>query len=140
LVFDAETEELAWSLFDKRNDSFLEGVRPIAFETHPDGSTDRLFVQISEFHGFVVVDFETGTEIRRIELPEVPPEQRDPGPFNAAPAHGIGVDPNGETLWVTSRLNSYVYAYSLPELDYLGGVPTGNHPDWLTFSPDGRFV
>lgn len=139
-VYDAETETLAWSLFDKRNDSALEGVRPIAFETRADGSTSRLFVQISEFHGFVVVDFDTGRELRRIELPEVPPDERDPGPFNAAPAHGIGVSPDGETLWVCSRLNSHVYAYSLPDLAYIGGVETGSHPDWLTFSPDSRFV
>jgi YVTN family beta-propeller protein len=140
MVYDAATEALAWSLFEQRNDSALEGVRPIAFETRADGSTSRLFVQISDFHGFVVVDFDTGAEIERVELPTVPPAQRDPGPFNAAPAHGIGVSPDGMTLWVCSRLNSHVYAYSLPELALLGGVETGNHPDWLTFSPDSRYV
>lgn len=140
VVYDAQTEELAWSLFEQRNDSALEGVRPIAFETNADGSTSRLFVQISEFHGFVVVDFDSGTEVARVELPSIPPEDRDPGPFNAAPAHGIGVAPDGQTLWVCSRLNGYVYAYSLPDLSYLGGVPAGSHPDWLTFSPDSEFV
>jgi len=140
VVYDAKTEELAWSLFEQRNDSSLEGVRPIAFETHADGSTSRMFVQISEFHGFVLVDFDSGSEIARVELPSVPPEDRDPGPFNAAPAHGIGVAPDGQTLWVCSRLNGYVYAYSLPDLAYLGGVAAGNHPDWLTFSPDSEFV
>ena len=139
-VYDTGTEALAWSLYDKRNESTLEGVRPMAFETRPDGSTSRLFVQISDFHGFTVVDFDSGREITRIELPEVPPAQRDPGPFNAAPAHGIGVAPDGETLWVCSRLNGHVYAYSLPGLSYLGGVQTGDHPDWLTFSPDSRYV
>src|SRR5215813_3654510 len=49
-VFDQKSDEPLWSLFN-------EGVRPIAFETNPDGSTKRLFVQLSEFHGFVVVDF-----------------------------------------------------------------------------------
>lgn len=140
LVFDAATESLAWSLFDKRNDSSLEGVRPIAFETRADGSTSRLFVQISDYHGFVVVDFDSGTEIERKELPEIPASERNPGPFNGAPSHGIGVAPDGRTLWVCSRPNSRVYAYSLPDLELLGGVPIGTQPDWLTFSPDGRFV
>jgi YVTN family beta-propeller protein len=140
VVYDTGTEELAWSLFEQRNDSALEGVRPVAFETDADGSTARLFVQISEFHGFVVVDFDSGQEIARVELPSVPAEQQDPGPFNAAPAHGIGVAPDGETLWVCSRLNSHVYAYSLPDLTYIGGVEVGSHPDWLTFSPDSQFV
>ena len=37
-------------------------------------------------------------------------------------------------------MNSYVYAYSLPDLEYLGGVHVGSHPDWLTFSPDSKYV
>ena len=132
-VYDADTEERLWSLFD-------EGVRPIAFETGENGATKRLFVQLSEFHGFAVVDFEKRTELARISLPEIPEEERDPGPFNRAPAHGIGVAPDGKTLWVCSRLNGYVYAYSLPELDYLGGVVAGEHPDWITFTPDSKFA
>jgi len=132
-VYDAKTEERLWSLFD-------EGVRPIAFETNEDGSTRRAFVQLSQFHGFAVVDFNARAEVARIELPEIPPEDRDPGPFNNAPAHGIGVAPDGQTLWICSRLNGHVYAYSLPELEYLGGVATGDHPDWITFTPDSRFA
>jgi YVTN family beta-propeller protein len=139
-VIDAATEEIVWSLFDRRNESPLEGVRPIAFETNPDGSTKRLFVQISEFNGFVVIDFATRSEVRRIALPDVPVEEQGEPPFNGAPAHGIGVAPNGETLWVASRINGYVYAYSLPEVEFLGGVRVGSHPDWLTFTPDSRFV
>ncbi len=132
-VYDSETEERLWSLFE-------EGVRPIAFETNEDGSTKRLFVQLSEFHGFAVVDFENHEEVARITLPEVPPEEQDPGPFNNAPAHGIGVAPDGKTLWVCSRLNGYVYAYSVPELGYLGGVAVGSHPDWITFTPDSKLA
>jgi YVTN family beta-propeller protein len=37
-------------------------------------------------------------------------------------------------------MNGHVYAYSLPGLEYLGGVDVGSHPDWLTFSPDSKFV
>jgi YVTN family beta-propeller protein len=140
LVFDARTEALAWSLFAPRNDSTLEGVRPIAFEVGEDGATKRLFVQVSDYHGFVVVDFAAGREIERIDLPEVPLGERNPGPFNAAPSHGIGVAPDGRTLWVCSRVNSQVYVYSLPDLELLGGVGVGSHPDWVTFSPDSQFV
>src|SRR5688572_21201305 len=49
-VIDQKTDEPLWTLFE-------EGVRPIAFEANPDGSTKRLFVQISELHGFAVVDW-----------------------------------------------------------------------------------
>ncbi len=139
-VFDAQTGELAWGMYPPRNEGELEGVRPIAFETNADGSTRRLFVQISDFHGFTVVDFETQEELTRIELPERPAEKQEPGPYTQAPAHGIGVSPDGRTLWVCSRVNGEVYAYSVPELDYLGFVEVGSHPDWLTFTPDSRFV
>ncbi len=132
-VIDAETEEPIWKLFD-------QGVRPMTIETNPDGSTDRLFVQLSNFHGFVVVDFDERREVNRVELPEIPPEQRATGTFNNAPAHGIGVAPDGNTLWVTSRLNRHVYAYALPSLEFLGGVEVGDDPDWVTFTPDSKTV
>ena len=55
-------------------------------------------------------------------------------------AHGIGVAPDGKTLWSTSRMNSHVYVYSLPDLRLLGGVPTGTDPDWITFTPDSKLA
>jgi YVTN family beta-propeller protein len=140
VVYSTETEELHFSMYPPGNDSSLEGVRPIAFTTKPDGSTDKMFAQLSEFHGFTVVDFDSMEEVARVELPSIPEEERAEGPFNAAPAHGIGVAPGQNSLWVCSRLNGHVYAYSLPDLEYLGGVPVGSHPDWITFSPDGRFA
>jgi len=133
MVFDTKTDEHLWSLFD-------QGVRPIAFETNPDGSTKRLFVQLSDFHGFAIVDFAQRKEVSRVTLPEIPAAQRDPGPFNGSPSHGIGVAPDGKTLWVTSRTNQRVYAYSLPDVKLLGEVPVGKRPDWITFTPDSKTV
>ena len=133
-VIDAATEEPLWSLF------FNDGVRPMAFETNPDGSTKRIFVQISLFHGFAVVDFEGRKEISRITLPDVPPEQRHLDTLQGSPSHGIGVAPDNKTLWVCSKINSQIYGYSLPDLKLLGGVHVGDHPDWLTFTPDSKRV
>jgi YVTN family beta-propeller protein len=139
-VYDAATLEPAFALYPPRNDSVMEGIRPVAFETNPDGSTKRAYVQISDFHGFMVVDWATQTEVARVELPAIPEPEQAEGPFNNAPAHGIGVAPDGQTLWVCSRLNSVVYAYALPDLEYLGGVAVGSHPDWITFTPDSRYA
>jgi YVTN family beta-propeller protein len=133
-VIDAATEEPVWSM------SFDNGVRPIAFDTKPDGSTKRLFVQITNFHGFYVVDFDTRKEVGRIRLPDLPLEKQHLDTLQGSPAHGIGVAPDGKTLWVCSKVNSHVYAYSLPDLTLLGGVHVGDHPDWLTFTPDSRRV
>ena len=133
-VIDQKTEEPIWTLFE-------EGVRPMAFETNPDGSTKRIFVQLSNLHGFAVVDFAQRKEVARVELPnDIPAEKVDKGPFNASPSHGLGVAPDGRTLWVTSRPNARVYAYSLPDLKLLGAVDLGGRPDWVTFTPDSKQV
>src|SRR4051812_25338218 len=132
-VIDAKTHEPAWTLFS-------EGIRPIAFDTNADGSTKRLFVQLSEVHGFAVVEFAQRKEVGRVMLPEIPEAQRDKGPFNGAPSHGIGVAPDGKTLWVASRPNGMIYAYSLADLKLLGGVSVGGRPDWVTFTPDSRRI
>src|SRR5204863_5183406 len=103
------------------------------------GSAKRLFVQLSDFHGFAVVDFAQRKEIARIELPnDLAPDKVDKGPFNASPSHGIGVAPDGKTLWVTSRPNARVYTYSLPDLKLLGHEDLGGRPDWVTFTPDSK--
>jgi YVTN family beta-propeller protein len=133
-VIDAASEEPLWSLF------FDEGVRPMAFERNPDGSTRRMFVQLSLFHGFAVVDFERRREISRVTLPDVPAGKRHLDTLQGSPSHGIGVTPDNRTLWVCSKVNSHIYGYSLPELSLLGGVHVGDHPDWLTFTPDSKRV
>ena len=66
-VIDAKTEEPAWDL-----DMGL-GVRPMTFATNPDGSTKWIFVQMSGFNGFAVVDFATHKEVKRIQNPDLPP-------------------------------------------------------------------
>ena len=133
-VIDQATDEVLWTLFNV-------GVRPMAFETNADGSTKRIFVQLSDFHGVAVVDFAQRQEVSRVELPnDIPADKVDKGPFNASPSHGLGVAPDGKTLWVTSRPNARVYAYSLPDLKLLGGVDVGGRPDWVTFTPDSKQV
>jgi YVTN family beta-propeller protein len=133
-VIDTRTDEPVWTL------TFDNGVRPIAFERNADGSTRRMFVQISNFHGFYVVDFAARRELQRIALPELPKEQQNWDTLQGSPSHGIGVAPDGRTLWVCSKVNHAVYAYSLPDLTLLGGVEVGHHPDWLTFTPDSKRV
>jgi YVTN family beta-propeller protein len=127
-VIDAQTLEPVWEL------PFDRGVRPMAFERGADGSTSRIFVQLSGFHGFAVVNFATHQEVARIKLPDTPTGGTAQG---GAPSHGIGVSPNNKTLWVDSSLANAVFVYSLPDLKALGYVRTGQVPDWLAFTPDG---
>lgn len=138
-VVDTATEKLVFALYPPATQG--AGIRPITFDTNADGSTRNIYVELSDFHGFTVVDFASQQEVKRVALPEVPVDQRVPeGTYNRAPAHGIGVAPDGNTLWVCSRLNGHVYGYSLPDLQLISSVPVGDHPDWITFSPDSRFA
>ena len=58
-MIDQKTEEIVWTL------PTAEGVRPMAFDTNPDGSTKRIFVQLSGFNGFITVDFDDPQDRRQ---------------------------------------------------------------------------
>jgi YVTN family beta-propeller protein len=131
-VIDTETDQPVWSIH------FEGGVRVFCFEANPDGSTKRMFTQVTNLHGFAVIDWASRKEVARIKLPELPPAERNSEGIQGAPAHGILVSPDGKTLWSTSKINSHVYAYSMPDLKFLGGVKVGLVPDWITFTPDSK--
>jgi YVTN family beta-propeller protein len=115
------------------------GIRPMTFDVNPDGSTRHIYAQLSNFNGFGVVDFDTRKEVRRIEYPELPADERTPG-HGGNTAHGIGVTPNNEYLVANSSLNSSVYVYTLPELDLVGVVVVGDSPNWITITPDSKYA
>ncbi len=146
-VVDLATEQVAWQV------KFDQGVRPMTFETGPDGSTSRIFLQLSNLSGFAVVDFAARKETTRIKFPD------QPGGFGViegrvgagAPAHGIGVAPDGKTLWVNSHVANAVFVYALPDLKLFGHAELpqlklegrqaiGAIPDWLTFTPDSKTI
>jgi YVTN family beta-propeller protein len=144
-VVDLQSDQVAWQLKLDR------GVRPMAFERNPDGSTRRIFAQLSGFNGFAVVDFAKRAEVARIKLPG------QPGGFGilegraGTPSHGIGVAPDGKSLWIGSTFANALFKYSLPDLALLGHcslplvhppghAPTGGVPEWITFTPDSKFV
>jgi YVTN family beta-propeller protein len=131
-VFDAQTEQPAWTL------EMDLGIRPMAFAANPDGSTKWIFVQLTDFNGFAVVDFATRKEINRIKNPDLPPGKATV-PEGSDPSHGMAVTSDGKTLVVCSRLNNYLYAYSLPDLKVLGGAElSGKGAGWVTLTPDGK--
>jgi len=144
IVVDLRTEQSVWDMtFDKETRAF-------AMESGPDGSTSRIFVQFGHYSGFGVIAFATHKEVARIEIPTESKESESEAPHigdrrvstggTVSPSHGIGVNPDGKTLWVNSGANRSVFVYSLPELKLLGQVPTGGHPAWINFSPDGTMA
>jgi YVTN family beta-propeller protein len=131
-VIDTKTDEVVWTLKE------TAGIRPMTFDTNPDGSTKRIFVQLSDYHGVVVVDFAQRKEVARFEHAAVPGAETHTDGLQGAPAHGLGI-PDGQHLWSTSKVNGYAYVYNLSDLKEVARVFVGQHPEWFTFTPDGRF-
>jgi YVTN family beta-propeller protein len=96
-----------------------------------------MYVQLSELHGFIELDLETGEETARIEWPD--DGTRPPG-FESTiltKCHGIGITPDGSELWAASNLEGNVRIYSLPALDELAVIEVGIMPNWVAFTRDG---
>jgi YVTN family beta-propeller protein len=131
-VIDTATDETAWTLTLDR------GIRPMAFAKNPDGSTKWIFVQLSDFNGFAVVDFQAQKEIRRLPNPPLAPGKSEVT-GGADPSHGMAVTPDGKTLVVCSRLNNELYSYSIPDLTLIGRAYLGGQgAAWVTLTPDGK--
>ena len=144
-IIDLRTDQAAWTV------KFESGVRPMAFETNADGSTRRIFAQLSGFHGFAVIDFARREQVAQIKLPDQPGGYGIAEGRSGVPSHGIGVAPDGKSLWINSTLANAVFEYSLPdlqlighaqlpELQPLGRARSGAVPEWITFTPDSKRV
>jgi YVTN family beta-propeller protein len=142
-VIDLQKEEVAWDL------DLGKGVRPMTIETNPDGSTKRVFAQLSELNGFTIVDFASRKQVATIEVPTLPDSPEVISHRLDSPSHGIGVSPDNKTLWVTSIIANAVFAYDLadmkvkghvmlPEIKVAGRKPMSSVPNWVTFTPDGK--
>ena len=131
-VIDTATNAVVWTL------PMEAGIRPMAFTRNTDGSTKEIIVQLSDYHGFAVVDFVARKETKRVALPDVPGQEKETQGIQGSPSHGLAITPNGKILWATSKYYDYVAAYSLPDFQLLKVVPVGLHPEWLTIPPDGK--
>ena len=132
-VIDASTDEVAWGIP-------LDGhrVRPMAIESNSDGSPNRVFAQATRLNGFFVVDWDRREAIDFISPPPLPVSQQNFDGIQEGTGHGLLVLPDQSALWYASRLDSRVYAWSLPDLEFLGGIDVGPSPQWLTATPDSR--
>ena len=131
-VIDTRTNEVTWRLV------LSPAPSPMAISSNPDGSTKWIFAQNGTLNGFAVLDFATQAKINEIKLPEIPAEKqnRHGGP---SVSHGIVLTADQKTLLVNSRLNSTLYAYSVPDLKLLGGAALGGKgAGWLTITPDDK--
>jgi len=129
-VIDAKTEKPAFTIEPG-------GVpRPMIIDANPDKSIRRLFVQLSDLHGFEVIDWATRKVTQKVMLPKAPPEARPLIP--ATFSHGMAISPDHKTLWVDDMLNNTVNVFSMSDLKPVAVIPVGRGPDWMVFTPDGK--
>ena len=107
--------------------------RPYAVEK--DGK--RMYVALTDFHGFAIADIPQRKVIARVELPPAPPSTCVLEPHT--PTHGLELSPDGKELWVTSLADSGVYVYDIATRKLSNDIHTGACPNWIAFSPDGRY-
>jgi YVTN family beta-propeller protein len=108
---------------------------PRPYAVTKDGNT--IYVALTDLHGFVVASAPEGKVIAKVELPAAPPENCPLEPNT--PTHGLELSPDGRRLWVTSLADGLVYVYDAASRKLLGHVVVGKCPNWITFSPDGKY-
>lgn len=97
-----------------------------------------LYVALSDFHGFEIVNIPDKKEIARVDLPPAPPADCALEPHTET--HGLALSANEKELWVTSLSDNGVYVYDIAAKKLSKEIPTGECPNWIGFSPDGKYV
>lgn len=100
----------------------------------------KLFVALLGLHGFAWAELASGKQVGRVERPLPPPEKRSK--FAYMNTHGLELRPGDRELWVTSFIGNGLMVYDVTgdAPSYVTTVAVGDAPNWLTFSPDGKFA
>lgn len=111
---------------------------PRPYVVTKDGRT--MYVALSDLHGFAIVDVATNRVIQKFRMPaeNLTPRPHPFEPINTL-THGLGLTPDETELWVTSLLDDCMYVYNIATKKIVARVPTGVAPNWVTFSPDGKY-
>jgi YVTN family beta-propeller protein len=96
-----------------------------------------LYSALTDFHGFVIASLDGNSALRRVELPPAPPSACALEPHT--PTHGLEISPDGKEVWATSLADNGVYVYEVGTGSISSEIPTGKCPNWITFSPDGKY-
>jgi YVTN family beta-propeller protein len=108
--------------------------RPIAV----DRDEKTLYVALSGFHGFVIVDIPSRKVVHKVEFPALPPNT-DLRPLLNTATHGLTLTADGKELWAASVPTGSVYVYDVPSGKVSPAIAVGQFPNWIAFSPDGRY-
>lgn len=142
-VIDARTDTVVWGMeltghrqYGRNNHE----VRPMSFEANPDGSTKRMFAQATGINAVWVIDWTKRQVVDLLWPPKLPLWKQNADGIQTGDMHGLEVLPDRSAVWASSRLDSRIYGWSLPDLKYLGAVEVGPSANWMTPTPDSRYM
>lgn len=105
--------------------------RPIAIS--PDDKW--LYVNTDNYLGFLILDLASNKVVGKspYKLTEDEKEVR-------SRSHGIGVTPDGKEIWSCDVTHNVIHAFDATQHPpkHIARIPTGGHPYWVTFTPDGK--
>lgn len=116
------------------------GGRPRPFVISKDGRT--MYVAVSYLHGFNIVDIPTKKVLERVELPSEHPAPPKPRKYESPDTytHGLSFNPDETEMWVTSLMDNCIYIYDLKAKKVVAKLDTGDGPNWVVFTPDGKLA
>ena len=112
----------------------------MAFEAGDDGSTKRMFAQATAINALWVFDWEKREVVDMLWPPELALWEKNADGIQRGDMHGVQVLPDRSAVWASSRLDSRIYGWSLPDLEYIGSVKVGPSANWMTPTPDSRYM
>ncbi len=142
-VIDAKTDTVAWGMQLKGHKQYGQDyheVRPMAFEANADGSTKRMFAQATGINAVWVIDWKTRKVVQMLWPPELPAWKKNADGIQSGDMHGVEVLPDRSAVWASSRLDSRIYGWTLPDLKYIGAVEVGPTANWMTPTPDSKYM
>ena len=142
-VIDPKTDTVVWGMEltgHRQYGKTHHEVRPMAFEANPDGSTKRMFAQATGINAVWVIDWEKRQVVDLLWPPKLPLWRQNADGIQTGDMHGLEVLPDRSAVWASSRLDSRIYGWTLPDLKYIGAVEVGPSANWMTPTPDSRFM
>ena len=142
-VIDPKTDTVVWGMELAGHRQYGKNhheVRPMAFEANADGTTKRMFAQATGINAVWVIDWAKREVVDMLWPPKLPLWKQNADGIQTGDMHGLEVLPDRSAVWASSRLDSRIYGWSLPDLKYIGGVEVGPSANWMTPTPDSRYM
>jgi YVTN family beta-propeller protein len=99
-----------------------------------------MFAQATGINAVWVIDWTSRKVVNMLWPPKLPAWKQNADGIQTGDMHGLEVMPNRSAVWASSRLDSRIYGWTLPDLKYIGAVEVGPTANWMTPTPDSRYM